>query len=148
MEETATRLEILLEEIPELIATFSEEQLYHKAAPEIWSKKEILGHLIDSAINNLQRFTEAQFMPKPYQYRKYNQNELVRVNKYQELPVFHLVSLWKALNRQIISVMERQTNESLQYAIQLSETETTDLKWLMTDYVDHLVHHQKQIKTR
>lgn len=45
---------------------FSKEELLSKPAPGKWSKLEILGHLIDSAINNLKRFTEIQFLPQPY----------------------------------------------------------------------------------
>ena len=45
-----------------------------------WSKKEILGHLIDSAINNIQRFTEIQNSEKPYVIKTYNSDALVNAN--------------------------------------------------------------------
>ena len=54
----------------------------HKRASEKWSQKEMLGHLIDSGINNLQRFTEVQFETKSYRIRDYNQNELPKANNY------------------------------------------------------------------
>ena len=83
---------------------FSKEELLSKSAPNKWSRLEILGHLIDSAINNLKRFTEIQFQPQPYQVVSYQQNELVAVNNYQNLPVAHLLDLWKTLNQQIIYI--------------------------------------------
>ncbi|MDF9795710.1 hypothetical protein OKW21_000973 [Catalinimonas alkaloidigena] len=46
-------------------------------------KKEILGHLVDSAIRNLKRFTEVQFSSQPYRIQKYQQDELLRSNHYQ-----------------------------------------------------------------
>ena len=58
------------------------EELAQRPAPSKWSKKEILGHLVDSGVNNLQRFTEIQFHPKPYVLRNYNQDELVKINDY------------------------------------------------------------------
>jgi|TARA_R110000737_G_scaffold264685_1_gene272514 hypothetical protein len=62
--------------------------------PKKWSKKEILGHLIDSGINNLQRFTEIQFSDRPYVIRKYNQNELVIVNDYQNAEIKEILDFW------------------------------------------------------
>lgn len=46
-----------LQSIPEDIAA-------QKPAPGKWSKKEILGHLIDSAANNHQRFVRLQLQPE------------------------------------------------------------------------------------
>ena len=45
--------------VPQLIA-MSEADVAHKTSPDRWCKKEILGHLIDSAANNQQRFLRAQ----------------------------------------------------------------------------------------
>ena len=80
---------------------FSSEERFHKRAPGKWSKQEILGHLIDSAINNLKRFTEIQFLPQPYKVISYRQNELVEVNHYQNLPLAHLLDLWNILNPEL-----------------------------------------------
>src|SRR5215510_4964344 len=84
------RLDLNIKEVPVLFKGFSDQQLLQKPAPGKWSKKEILGHLIDSAINNLQRFIEVQFLPQPYHIVSYKQNELVAVNHYQDLPMDHM----------------------------------------------------------
>ena len=83
MKETADRLANLLNDGLEYLEQASEIELSQKSAPEKWSKKEILGHLIDSGVNNLQRFTEIQFEDKPYRIKKYNQDGLVVANDYQ-----------------------------------------------------------------
>ena len=112
--------------------------------PEV-SEKEILGHLIDSAINNLQRFTEIQYTPKPYIIRGYDQNKLVVVNNYQNIELIETLNLWGALNTQIINIIELQTEETLAYKIELKPNKMVDLRFLMMDYVSHLEYHLKQI---
>lgn len=119
--------------------------LHHKPAPGKWSKKEILGHLVDSAINNLRRFTEIQYQPLPYQVVKYNQDALVEANGYQDVPLHVILELWKALNIQIAWIMASQTTATLAYPVITPEGEHTDLRFLMEDYVDHMEHHLRQI---
>jgi hypothetical protein len=130
----------------ELISKLSEEEMSVKKSPEKWSKREILGHLIDSAINNLQRFTEIQFTEKPYVIRKYNQNELVKVNDYQNSDTQELLSFWLAINKRIEKVIERQTEETLKYKVQIDDETIVDFNFLIKDYIDHLVHHLQQIR--
>ena len=126
---------------------FSKEELLHKPAPGKWSKLEILGHLIDSAINNLKRFTEIQFLPQPYVVNSYRQNELVVVNQYQHLPLAHLLHLWAALNQQIIYVVKNIPKEKLDYLVdpQYDNKEMKNLSWIICDYVTHMEHHLKQL---
>lgn len=123
----------------------SDKKLSIKPAPEKWSQKEILGHLIDSAINNLQRFTEIQFSEKPFQITRYNQDGLVKANAYQSTELNELFDLWLCLNERIATVMKAQTEETLAYQIISPDGENIDLKFLMEDYVVHLEHHLKQI---
>ncbi|HET9747492.1 MAG TPA: DinB family protein [Chitinophagaceae bacterium] len=126
----------------------SSEELLHRQAEGKWSKKEILGHLIDSAINNLKRFTDAQFSSLPYVVVKYQQAELVAVNNYQDLPLDHLLALWQSLNRQIVFVVRNIDNEKLNYAVdpQYHNGELKTLGWIIVDYVAHMEHHFKQIQ--
>lgn len=116
-----------------------------KTTENSWSKKEIIGHLIDSAINNLKRFTEIQYLEKPYNVITYNQDELVKANNYQQKNTADLVKLLIALNRQIIFLMKNQTEESLKYKAILPNQNEADLHFLMTDYIEHFYHHFKQI---
>jgi hypothetical protein len=117
-----------------------------KPNPRKWSKKEILGHLIDSAMNNIKRFNEVQFLTeKPYVVHKYHQDDLVKSNRYQDLPIDHLIALWTSVNVQIVFVLRALSNESLEIAIQTPEGETQNVGWLADDYVVHLRHHLAQI---
>ncbi|MGL1888353.1 MAG: hypothetical protein OCD76_17690 [Reichenbachiella sp.] len=112
--------------------------------PEKWSKKEILGHLIDSALNNLKRFTEIHFSAKPYIVISYNQMELVRANDYQSEELEQLVLLFTSLNMRIAKVMEIQSVEQLNAAV-FADGANYDLRFLMEDYVVHLNYHLDQI---
>lgn len=111
-----------------------------------WSKKEILGHLIDSAIHNLVRFTEINYIAKPYRHRPYNQIDLVNLNQYQTKDINDLNELWLSLNKQIIRIMKSVDEKALDYKIILSDESVIDLRFLMTDYVEHLEHHINQIR--
>jgi len=145
--EAMNRLSVYINKLPEYFKNLSPEELLRKPAAGKWSKKEILGHLIDSAINNLKRFTEIQFLPQPYKIISYRQVELVNVNNYQHLELDHMINLWKSLNRQIIFVVENISQEKLMYPVdpQYDINEIKTLGWIICDYVAHMEHHMKQI---
>jgi hypothetical protein len=144
--EAMNRLKIHCGQVPGLFRQFPEEELLYKTAPGKWSRKEILGHLIDSGINNLKRFTEIQFLPQPYKVIPYRQNELVAINQYQNLPLEHLLNTWKALNQQIIFVVNAIPEEKLNYVLEPYDSkEMKSLAWIICDYVAHMEHHFKQL---
>ena len=74
--------------------------------------------------------------------------ELVRINLYQVVPLGHLVSLWEALNRQILYVVEALTPEQLALPVRTGDGALPTLGWLFCDYVAHLEHHLAQIYKR
>ncbi|HEY5968072.1 MAG TPA: DinB family protein [Chitinophagaceae bacterium] len=141
------QLETYIESFPIKLKQISSEELLKRPAQGKWSKKEILGHLIDSAINNLKRFTEIQFLPQPYTVISYQQNELVIVNNYQDLPLQQLLDLWQSLNRQIVFVVKTIPADKLNYPVdpQYESREMKTLKWIICDYVAHMEHHFRQI---
>lgn len=144
-EKVIRNIERLIHQFTDYIHKYSEDELCKKLNPKKWSKKEILGHLVDSGIHNLQRFTEIQFEEKPYRLRSYRQDELVRANNYQDAETKYLVDLLIAINKRIIDVIKLQTDETLHYEILTSNNETLALKFLIEDYVKHFEHHAKQI---
>ena len=144
MKVTTEKFQELLDEGFKYVRDCPESQMSQKAVPEKWSKKEILGHLIDSAINNLQRFTEIQFESKPYKIRKYKQVELVIANNYQASDTKEILAFWLSINTRILIIIKQQTAKTLNFPIELEKSKF-DLRFLMTDYVAHLEHHLKQI---
>ncbi|HZG15695.1 MAG TPA: DinB family protein [Candidatus Bathyarchaeia archaeon] len=145
MLEAASRLTALLQTIPEQLSAFTEEELSVRSAPHKWSKKEILGHLCDSAINNLSRFVRAQTDEHPFSVVGYAQNEWVSIQAYQDAPFEDILQLWATLNKSIVRVISPLTEEKGQHPCILSNGDHVTLLWLINDYVDHMEHHLRQI---
>ncbi|HEU4688426.1 MAG TPA: DinB family protein [Vicinamibacterales bacterium] len=125
-----------LQSIPEDIAA-------QKPAPGKWSKKEILGHLIDSAANNHQRFVRLQLQPE-LTLPGYDQDNWVRLNRYQQTSWSEIVTLWSAYNRHLATVIESLDDDARGHVWHSPEGDVT-LEFIATDYVRHLLHHLKQI---
>ncbi len=145
MVEETKKLESLINQITDYIIKTPEKEISMRLNPQKWSKKQILGHLVDSAINNLQRFTEIQFEEKPYNIRTYKQDELVEANFYQTSETKEILGFLTALNKRIIDIITVLTDEALNYEIITYNSEQFDLKYLIEDYVQHFEHHTAQI---
>lgn len=127
-------------------------------APGKWSPKELIGHLLDSANNNLARFIRLQ-TTHHLLFEPYAQEEWVRAQAYGEADWSDLVELWARYNRHIARVMdlvpdnirhrprtEHRPLGSTYAPLPVDGVPTLD--WLMRDYVEHLKHHLRQIDPR
>ena len=114
-----------------------------KPQPHKWSTKEILGHLIDSAANNHQRFVRLQLQPE-ISLPGYDQDNWVRLNRYQQTPWSQIITLWSAYNRHLATVIESLDDAALAHVWHSPDGDVT-LEFIATDYVRHLKHHLKQI---
>src|SRR4029077_14773042 len=83
-----------------------------RPAPGKWSKKEILGHLIDSAANNHQRFVRLQLSPR-IDLPGYDGDEWVRVQRYQARPWLEIIDLWQKYNTQLAAVIRHVDPKAL-----------------------------------
>jgi len=133
----------------------SEEQSEVAPAPGKWSPKEIVGHLIDSAANNHQRFVRAQFTDDLI-FPGYQQDEWVRVQCYNTRLWAELVELWRFYNQHLAHLMamtpeEVRTKSRARHNLHLlawqpvAESEPVTLEYFMRDYIGHLQHHLDQI---
>lgn len=136
------RLEYLCKIIPELLMKIDENSFNEKNRPEKWSKKEIIGHLIDSATHNHQRFVRCQFEEKPQIV--YDQNKWNDYNFYQQIDKHQIIDFWTIYNRQLLELIKRIPNENLERECSVGENSFT-LEFLINDYVVHLEHHLKQV---
>nr|WP_314839455.1 DinB family protein [uncultured Flavobacterium sp.] len=142
VEQSIKRLEYLTDIIPSLITEIGEESFSLKISKDKWSKKEIIGHLIDSATNNHQRFVRGQFEMTPE--ISYNQNKWNEFSYYQQINSEQIISFWTIYNKQLLEIIKRIPIENLKREIKIGENIFT-LKFLILDYVEHLEHHLKQI---
>jgi hypothetical protein len=141
------RLQEHINTVPSKFLKYLEGELRRKPAPDKWSKKELLGHLIDSAANNHHRFIKIQFMPEPLFVEGYHQDDWVEIQKYNEIDIQYLVNFWKIYNEHILFIMQNTPEEKLSLKITPEQPfeEADTLFLLMKDYVDHIDHHLKQI---
>lgn len=116
-----------------------------KINPEKWSKKEIVGHLIDSAHNNLRRFIVGQY--QTHDKIIYQQDFWVAANNYQKMPQSSIIALWQLLNHRIVAVLEAMPSGNYTNVIDTGKENinTHTLLWLAEDYIQHLQHHVNQI---
>ena len=112
----------------------------HKTAPEVWSKKELLGHLIDSASNNHQRFVRLQ-LADDLRLPKYEQEGWVRVQGYQAADWVSLIALWRTYNLHLARLIRDAAPDALQHTCRVGNGDPVTLQFLMEDYVAHLEHH-------
>jgi hypothetical protein len=118
----------------------------YKAGPARWSKKEIIGHLIDSAQINLQRFVRSTYSENFS--LTYDQVEWVNAQHYISADIEELLQLWRLLNRQIIRVLENYPTHRLQVQSDSGKTSVCfhTVEHLAQDYLNHLNHHLKAIE--
>ncbi len=134
-------------EVSDKFLSFSEDELKERPAPDKWSKKEILGHLIDSAANNHHRFVKAQIEEDPFKIISYEQNSWVAIQNYHEMDSKSLVELWKNYNHHILWVISNFDESKLNTRWEMEDNENSGetILFLIKDYADHIDHHLKQI---
>jgi hypothetical protein len=114
-----------------------------------WSRKEILGHLVDSAGNNTQRFVRAQIRRHldegVLRLPGYEQDDWVRVSAYQARPWAEIVDLWSAMNRNIVHVVDNFDRSALTTPCAVGDSVPVPIEHVIIDYAGHLVHHYTQI---
>jgi hypothetical protein len=117
-----------------------------KPSSDKWSKKEVLGHLIDSAQNNLRRFIVAQYESTPPKIT-YEQDFWVTANGYQHMDKQDVIQLWKLINQRIAAIWKHMDpkNYNRQADTGKADTEFHTLAWLAADYNKHMKHHINQI---
>jgi hypothetical protein len=147
LKKVVDRLQEHISTVPSKFLKYPEGELIRKPAPDKWSKKELLGHLIDSATNNHHRFIKIQFMPEPLFVEGYQQEDWVEIQKYNEMETQHLVYFWKIYNEHILLIMQNTPEEKLSLKITPEQPfEEADTFFLLIKYyVDHIDHHLKQI---
>lgn len=144
-----------VESSAERLLKISEAQSRIAKQPGKWSAREIVGHLIDSAANNHQRFVRAQFSNELI-FQGYQQTEWVKVQGYKDEPWFQLVQLWQHYNLHLVHLISRIPEQTLTKSRAIHNLDSiawqtvdkkdqTTLEYFVRDYVAHLSHHLGQI---
>jgi hypothetical protein len=134
------------------VVDFAEPRLRQIPEPEStkpvlrggWSRKQVIGHLTDSASNNHQRFVRASLQPS-LEFPSYDQDGNVSVQQVQDAPWLLLVSLWASYNRYLAHVIAHLPPEKLETPCRIGDGDPVTLRFIATDYLRHLLHHLRQI---
>lgn len=142
MKNVTQELKAILAAFEKKMDAISDEDFLAKPHRDKWSKQEVLGHLIDSAQNNLRRFICSQYEVNA-PLITYQQDFWVVANAYQQAPREDLMALWRLLNLRICTVLENMPAENYSKISNTGSLRT--LEWLAEDYVKHMKHHLNQI---
>jgi hypothetical protein len=146
-------MQIIIQDLEELIREYRDKlyaipdsDFYAKPNPAKWSKIEVLGHLIDSAQNNLRRFICGQYESTP-PLIVYDQDFWVAANNYQSAKTESIIQLWILLNERIDSILLSMDQGSYDKNCNTGREipRLRSLEWLAGDYVKHMKHHLNQI---
>ena len=124
------------------LQNFSEEHASTGAGN--WTRKQELGHLIDSASNNHLRFVNAA-LNGSYKGPSYQQAASVNLHDYAGLPWTKLVDFWSAYNELLAHLVEQIPDHAMAYLCRVGTDDPVTLGFLIEDYVTHMQHHLNHI---
>ena len=145
MRELSGQLKNVVERSSGEFASYTDAEVAKPIQSGGWSRKQVLGHLIDSASNNHQRFVRA-LLQDELTSPDYDQPGCVRVQRYQEAQWADLVAMWTSYNRFLAHVLAGIPEAKLKTVCRIGHYEPTTLEELAIDYLRHLEHHLAQIK--
>ncbi len=126
------------------LRAMGEPDVSRRPSPGKWCKKEILGHLIDSAGNNAQRFVRAQLSAE-LSFPAYEQAKWVAVQDYASADWDNLVELWSAITAHLAHVVSRIPAAKLSTPCRIGDGDPQSLGAVIEGYVTHTEHHLAQL---
>jgi hypothetical protein len=141
MQTIAFELEAVIDQHIAALHAMLKDKMGYKPSPAKWSKKEIMGHMIDSAQNNIRRLIAAQYEEAPMIV--YKQDNWVAISNYQNYDITDLINLWYLLNKHFAVILKNTSAETMQRKCRTEDLHT--LEWIAQDYLKHLRHHLHQV---
>lgn len=147
LEETANELLQTVEQARTELLGIDEADFRFRPTPDRWSIAQVVGHLVDSATNNHQRFIRGQLVEELI-FPGYQQNEWADLNDYHEADQRELVELFYLYNVQLSRVIRMMEPSHLPTRCSIAPYDPCTLEYLVEDYVVHLKHHLEKIRER
>ena len=147
MMEISAEISGLIDEIEPLLKQMTDKEARESIKEGGWSKKQILGHLIDSAANNHQRVVRG-IQNQALAFPTYDQDQWVTIHGYSAVPWIELVELFCRYKRHLCRVIAKVPVEALRNPCNIGRDEPVTLEFVITDYLRHLRHHIDTIVVR
>lgn len=144
MKEVAEDLRRIVDAAVPRLEELEDSSIARRPAPGKWAPKEILGHLIDSAGNNQQKFVRTMQQPR-LEFPGYRQDDWVDLQRWAGADWANMVGLWKSYNHHLAFLIENVDPKHLKHEIVIEGVGPFTLEFVMSDYLEHLKHHLKQI---
>ncbi len=136
--ELSERLAQTLRNAVPWLATLSDADASVPEREGKWSAKEIVGHLTDSAVNNLGRIVRMQIGPE--RMPGYAQEAWVELQHYRERDWPQVLALWFAINEHIVWTIRHIERHNLANQAPVAG-DVVSLGFLIEDYIAHMQHH-------
>ncbi len=134
-----------LEKYKKLVDAFEKLMIENRSISKVklsadkWTLKEMVGHLIDSASNNHQRFVRLQ-IDRKITIPGYEAEQWVSVSNLENLSYKFVVGLWRMYNDYLLNLIKGIKPESLKNLWVLAGDEMS-LEFLIDDYYTHMEMH-------
>jgi len=142
--ELSERLSAVLRSAMPWLVTISEAEASVPEREGKWCAKEVIGHLIDSAVNNLGRLVRLQ-IEEGQSLPGYQQMDWVKLQHYAEREWAQVLALWFALNEHLAwTIAHVEKLRLANHGVVAGEPLT--LGFLIEDYVAHMEHHLRAMR--
>jgi DinB superfamily len=144
MKESSLQLAAIVDQSARRLRQLSEQDSAKPLRAGGWSAKQVIGHLIDSASNNHQRFVRAALQGE-LEWPGYDQEGCVRVEAFQQAPWKVLIDAWSGMNLLLAHVLAHMPEHAATFRCRISDEAEMPLAGLAASYVEHMRHHLAQI---
>lgn len=142
-------LEELISQWEPILAALPEDIIKNRKNNQNRTIKQILGHMVDSATNNLHRVVHLQYQPSPLIYPDYanfgNNDRWIALQNYQDEDWQNLVQLWKFINLHYAHVILFVKNDALNNVWITGNNQHVSLPEMILDYLRHFNLHLSEI---
>jgi hypothetical protein len=144
--ELSDRLASVMESATVWLGGLSEAEAGEVEAAGKWSVKQVVGHLTDSALNNIGRVVRFQIASGQV-LPGYEQNAWVNLQHYGERDWAAVMALWVALNQQMIWIVRHIKQGKLANVGTVADGDEITLGFLIEDYIAHIEHHLRDLRS-
>lgn len=139
MVENAEQLLKMVRAFYQKYKSLPEEITKIRLSDDRWSLREIVGHLIDSASNNHQRFIRMQ-LERECSFPDYNKDEWLQTSFYNGIDFKELLRMLKSYN-QLIAHLIAQVSEMTFDHIWNKPWDQKEPEITLKDLIEHYIHH-------